>query len=553
MAPTNHRDEVSCGKKAAKKGSKNIHPELLQEMRKMEMMLKFKDQVDVDQVHRDLLLILAKVDRVPPSVRQKIHELLVSLACSNHNAEAAIRFLEAVKETWTPSESAYASVIRVCCERADTAKHALNLLDDFIVNNPNRLRLRTVQPLLYAFMHSRELRSFVDLWKCVLRSHPDLIKSAANSSIEPVEQLFVDVIKAFSEEIGSAEGSEMRFLMENLDEILIEMSETLLSISEKSANFLSSNVLHESCNIVNISSDGHCPISGKRLKLFSLTSSQRALVRTGLFELASGQGVQSREAMLSFLDWMRGTPEDFSVVVDGPNVAYSKQNFDTGCFSYHQIDLVVQQLREEGERVLVLLPFKYVQPVIPNHARHQGYNFSTAQHVVTPEETEIVERWNAEGCLKISPYGSNDDWYWMLSTVVDDIESVRVVTNDQMRDHRLALLDPRPFLRWKTTKIIRFDFSHAWETDKIVNGTIDVPRVTLIQPPLVSPEIQRSTDDEHLIWHFPIRSNVTEAEEEDREYHANPTEAACASTTLIRKTEEERWLCLKLALKKTSR
>eukprot|EP00960_Hanusia_phi_P075998 768498-Hanusia_phi.AAC.1 len=260
MAPTNHRDEVSCGKKAAKKGSKNIHPELLQEMRKMEMMLKFKDQVDVDQVHRDLLLILAKVDRVPPSVRQKIHELLVSLACSNHNAEAAIRFLEAVKETWTPSESAYASVIRVCCERADTAKHALNLLDDFIVNNPNRLRLRTVQPLLYAFMHSRELRSFVDLWKCVLRSHPDLIKSAANSSIEPVEQLFVDVIKAFSEEIGSAEGSEMRFLMENLDEILIEMSETLLSISEKSANFLSSNVLHESCNIVNISSDGHCPI-----------------------------------------------------------------------------------------------------------------------------------------------------------------------------------------------------------------------------------------------------------------------------------------------------
>eukprot|EP00960_Hanusia_phi_P061557 764874-Hanusia_phi.AAC.2 len=44
-------------------------------------------------------------------------------------------------------------------------------------------------------------------------------------------------------------------------------------------------------------------------------------------------------------------------------------------------------------------------------------------------------------------------------------------------------------------------------------------------------------DQSFRIWHFPIRSNVTEAEEEDREYHANPTEAACASTTLIRKTE----------------
>eukprot|EP00960_Hanusia_phi_P061556 764874-Hanusia_phi.AAC.1 len=71
---------------------------------------------------------------------------------------------------------------------------------------------------------------------------------------------------------------------------------------------------------------------------------------------------------------------------------------------------------------------------------------------------------------------------------------------DQRSDERSsssaagARPDPRPFLRWKTTKIIRFDFSHAWETDKvdalldsplliapqIVNGTIDVPRVTLV-------------------------------------------------------------------------
>ena len=58
-----------------------------------------------------------------------------------------------------------------------------------------------------------------------------------------------------------------------------------------------------------------------------------------------------------------------------------------------QIDIVVNKLREEGEKVLVLLPYKYVQPIIPNHARHQGYlNFSIAQHVVTEDEMEIIER-----------------------------------------------------------------------------------------------------------------------------------------------------------------
>ena len=49
------------------------------------------------------------------------------------------------------------------------------------------------------------------------------------------------------------------------------------------------------------------------------------------------QGIQARESILNFLEWMRETSQQFSVVVDGPNVAYSKQNFETGCFSYHQV------------------------------------------------------------------------------------------------------------------------------------------------------------------------------------------------------------------------
>jgi hypothetical protein len=39
--------------------------------------------------------------------------------------------------------------------------------------------------------------------------------------------------------------------------------------------------------------------------------------------------------------------EPFTVVIDAPNVAYARQNFEGGCFSYHQIDLVVKELHKQ--------------------------------------------------------------------------------------------------------------------------------------------------------------------------------------------------------------
>ena len=37
--------------------------------------------------------------------------------------------------------------------------------------------------------------------------------------------------------------------------------------------------------------------------------------------------------------------EPFTVVVDAPNVAYARQNFEGGCFSFEQIELLVQKLQ----------------------------------------------------------------------------------------------------------------------------------------------------------------------------------------------------------------
>lgn len=56
------------------------------------------------------------------------------------------------------------------------------------------------------------------------------------------------------------------------------------------------------------------------------------------------------------------------------------------------------------------------------------------------------------------PRGSNDDWYWIFATLYEGRKRhANVVTNDLMRDHKLAFLEPRPFLRWRNAHVTLYD------------------------------------------------------------------------------------------------
>ena len=50
--------------------------------------------------------------------------------------------------------------------------------------------------------------------------------------------------------------------------------------------------------------------------------------------------------------------------------------------------------------------------------------------------------------LYVTPYGSNDDWYWMYAAVAAGSQG-RLISNDEMRDHVFQLLAPRYFYKWK--------------------------------------------------------------------------------------------------------
>lgn len=189
----------------------------------------------------------------------------------------------------------------------------------------------------------------------------------------------------------------------------------------------------------------------------------------------------------------RGRP--FSVVMDAANVAYCRQNYDDGCFSFAQIELVLRHLQAQGEEVLVLLPAKYTDSVVPNHIRRKGRAGWIAQKV-TSEEHALVEGWARDGLLYRVPPRENDDWYWIYcsligqsigdegadAAVVDESTTaalgkenefpacsppIMVVSNDQMRDHWLDMMAPRAFRRWKQTQVLRFDLN---KTDFFDNG-----------------------------------------------------------------------------------
>lgn len=216
-----------------------------------------------------------------------------------------------------------------------------------------------------------------------------------------------------------------------------------------------------------------CPNCGGELQKLFLEEDERRRVRAALTNIVSALSPGQNKSLEAFAEFLSKNDE-FVYIVDGANVAYHKQNFDNGQFSYRQIDLVVNRLKERGEKILVLLPYPYARRIIPNSAKHKKGKRVT---YLTKEDQCILERFEEEGMLYVVPQWANDDWYWMFATVNENRKNMAyVITNDLTRDHRLAFLEPKPFVRWRTTQVVHFDFSHAAETGA------GPPDVTFIEP-----------------------------------------------------------------------
>ncbi|CAB1104969.1 unnamed protein product [Ectocarpus sp. CCAP 1310/34] len=370
--------------------------------------------------------------------------------------------------------------------------------------------------------------------------------------------------------------------------------QTLVSAFNADSNFISSEsdvqtYLSSPPRIASVSSaslasGGMCDCCGAALKVVGLDPAARARVRSALVELASetayptpppppalplppkrrqssrldyaytgeGQGETDRgglgeatgdlEQFAAWLEERRRQGVHFTTVVDGCNVAYYGQNKEGGKFEISQIDLMARQLERDGERVLVILPERYLRPCVPNSARsRRRKNPSSA---LSDEDLETIDGWRQLQMLYSCANGTDDDLFWMYFTVSSDAAAIEgegevtngdgggglrenrqgykpsnsngvdgiyvggqeatlrgsfagdddetglggpgegvgeegervrtrtgvsssgdgfagrltVVSNDEMRNHRMALLEPVPFKRWRNSQVRGFHF-----------------------------------------------------------------------------------------------
>ncbi|KAL7533901.1 hypothetical protein ACHAXR_005517, partial [Thalassiosira sp. AJA248-18] len=278
-------------------------------------------------------------------------------------------------------------------------------------------------------------------------------------------------------------------------------------------------------------STGICPVTNVQQRLIVLEPDQRNQLHGDLLDLSEEQFAnfagkraedspkRAREQLQIFSDWLdKREGEPFTAIVDGANIGYYMQSFDKGRFNYHQIKFIVDTLEERGENPLVVLPNKYVH--------HEFYQSKREHQKLDHAEIEIMKDLLKSGKLYKVPPRCLDDFYWMLASVSDQTASRQgqdisvpsddpdgrfpgtrpmLITNDQMRDHKLELLEPRLFRRWYGCHIVNYNF-----TAFVMGESVDGNEVGFSQADFFSREIQGNQcpsnhDESHsLAWHFPV-------------------------------------------------
>lgn len=328
------------------------------------------------------------------------------------------------------------------------------------------------------------------------------------------------------------------------DELLKSMADDLLEIDEVSVEALQ----HDFPTLGDSKGDGEVPAArliarrvsidkstaicaetGVKLRLFTLSREQRRQVHDNLLQMAAVEheeffkklqarkrksaraqhdGTLALKELSRFSDWLRiREGEPFTAFVDGPNVAY----FGNGEMLWHQVQLVVDKLESMGENPLVIMPQKYVAP---------SFWLSRGPvRMLTDDEVAVMNQLVRDKKVYVVPPDCFDDYYWMLGSiavqkgsdklrVLPDNVSGRfpglrpiIVTNDQMRDHRLDLLEERLFRRWTSCHMVKYSIRRNEEEE------YEDREVEFFPADFFSHEIQQNVAPVFgniTAWHIPV-------------------------------------------------
>ena len=117
--------------------------------------------------------------------------------------------------------------------------------------------------------------------------------------------------------------------------------------------------------------------------------------------------------------WLSKQTHEYKYVIDGANVAYHHQNFKDGRFSYRQIELIVDKIKEKNDgKILVLLPQLYTNNTITNSSY---YGKNKSRHVSISEDDKVslsrLDGWLygrlCYVCVCIVVHVCDSQWVWV--------------------------------------------------------------------------------------------------------------------------------------------
>lgn len=182
--------------------------------------------------------------------------------------------------------------------------------------------------------------------------------------------------------------------------------------------------------------------TSEKLSAFDLDDDEWAAFSTGIANLAQ-QKERKADDFLEFQRWLKQNGP-FGVIIDGANVALYGQNFSEGGFDFQQIEAAL----EHSEKY-----HPDLKPLLLLHAgRTKG---PRASH---PRAVALLNSWRSSKTLYTTPFGSNDDWFWMYAAVHAGPSGL-LISNDEMRDHLFQLLTPKYFKKWKDRHQIKYTFT----------------------------------------------------------------------------------------------
>ena len=210
-----------------------------------------------------------------------------------------------------------------------------------------------------------------------------------------------------------------------------------------------------------VDAHGYCEAIGGGLEALDLSKEEYGDFKEGVARLAERQERNCND-FKRFVEWLN-TNGPYGVIVDAANVAFYGQNYESGGFSFDQIDAVVHKVKKE---------FPHLRPLIVLHVNR------TKQPPAQKESAQmLLKKLEDEGIFYAVPHGSNDDWYWLYAAIAAGTDGL-VVSNDEMRDHLFHLLAPRFFKRWKERHQLKYHFAGSSSNLEFV---LPAPYTTCVQ------------------------------------------------------------------------